>query len=100
MHTALGHKLKHDAITWVGRSENNFINGVFFDDFPLFRTAGSKYFPQNGRVAGILDLKINSVADVIEKGLETGIAISFGGLFGSFGEPGQKGQDFIWGDRF
>jgi hypothetical protein len=66
----------------------------------LFRTAGSKYFSQNGSIAGILDLKIDGVADVIEKGLETGIAVSFGGLFGSFGEPGQKGQDFIRGDGF
>jgi hypothetical protein len=37
---------------------------------------------------------------VIEKGFETGVAISFGGLFVSFGEPGQKGQDLIWGDGF
>jgi hypothetical protein len=28
------------------------------------------------------------------------VAISFGGLFVSFGEPGQKGQDLIWGDGF
>jgi len=47
-----------------------------------------------------LDLKINSVADVIEKGFETGIAVSFGGLFGSFGEPGQKGKNLIRGDGF
>jgi hypothetical protein len=47
-----------------------------------------------------LDLKINSVADVIEKGFQARIAVSFGGLFGSFGESGQKGQNFIWGDGF
>ena len=39
----------------------------------------------------ILDLKINSVTDVVEKGFKARIAVSFGGLFGSFGEPGQKG---------
>jgi hypothetical protein len=66
----------------------------------LLRTTGSKYFSQNGSVAGILDLKINSVADVIEKGLETGIAVSFGGLIVAFGEPGQKGKNLIWGDGF
>jgi hypothetical protein len=49
----------------------------------LLRTAGSKYFPQNRRVTWVLDLKIDSVADVIEKSFETGIAVFFGGLFGS-----------------
>jgi hypothetical protein len=66
----------------------------------LFRTAGSEYFSQNGRVTGIFDLKIDSVSNVIEKGLETGIAVSFGGLFVSFSEAGQKGQNFIRSDGF
>jgi hypothetical protein len=66
----------------------------------LFRAAGPEYFSQNGRVAGILDLKINSVADVVEKGFKTGVAVSFGGLFVSFSKAGQKGQDFIRGDGF
>jgi hypothetical protein len=66
----------------------------------LLRTASSEYFSQNGGVAGILDLKINSVANVIEIGLETGIAVSFGGLFVSFSKSGQKGQNFIRSDGF
>jgi len=66
----------------------------------LLRTAGSKYFSQNRRVAGILDLKIDAVADVIEKGFETGVAVAFCGLLVSFSEPGQKGQDFIWCDGY
>jgi len=44
-----------------------------------------------------LDFKIDGVADVIEKGFKTGVAVSLGGLFVSFSEPGQKGQDFIRG---
>jgi hypothetical protein len=35
-----------------------------------------------------LDLKIDGVADVIEKGFETGVSVSFGGLFVSFGKSG------------
>jgi hypothetical protein len=66
----------------------------------LLRAAGSKYFSQNRRVAGILDIKVDCVADVIEKGFETGVAVSFGGLFGSLGDSCQKGQDFIRGDGF
>jgi hypothetical protein len=36
----------------------------------LLRTAGSEYFSQNGSVTGILNLKIDGVADVIEKGFK------------------------------
>jgi hypothetical protein len=66
----------------------------------LLRAAGSKYFFQNRRVARILDLKIDGVANVIEKGLEAGIAVAFGGLFGAFCKLGQKGQDLIGDDGF
>ena len=66
----------------------------------MFRTAGSKYFSQNLGITGILNLKIDGVADVIEKGFETRVSVSFSGLFVSFGESGQKGQDFIRGDGF
>jgi len=65
----------------------------------LFWTADPKYFSQNRGVTGILDLKIDSVANVIEKGFETGVSVSFGGLFVSFSKVGQKRKNFIWGDR-
>ena len=49
----------------------------------------------------ILDIyPIDGVANVIEKGFETGVAVSFCGLLGSLGEPGQERQDFIRGDGF
>jgi hypothetical protein len=32
-----------------------------------------------------LDLKINGVTDVIEKGFKAGVAVAFGGLLGTFG---------------
>jgi hypothetical protein len=66
----------------------------------LLGTLGPEYFPQDRSVTGILDIKIDGVANVIEKGFEPGVTVSFGGLFGSLGESGQKGQDFIRGDGF
>ena len=49
----------------------------------------------------ILDIcPIDGVANVIEKGFETGVAVSFGGLLGSLGESGQERQDFIRGEGF
>ena len=87
-HTALGHQFHHKPVPWIGCPENDLINQVLFNDFPLFRPAGPEYFPQNRRIAGILDLKVDGVADVIEEGLEARIAVSFGGLFGALGESG------------
>jgi len=59
-----------------------------------------EYFSQDRRVAGILNLKIDSVADLIEKGFEAGVTVSLGGLIVAFGESCQKGEDFIRGDGF
>ena len=89
-HTTLCHQFHHKPVSRIGCSENDLINQVLFDDFPLFRPAGPEYFPQNRRVAGILNLKVNGVADVIEEGLEAGVAVSFRGLFGTLGELSQK----------
>jgi hypothetical protein len=49
----------------------------------LLRAAGPEYFSQNRPIAGVLDLKIDGVADVIEKAFETGVSVSFGSLFPS-----------------
>jgi hypothetical protein len=66
----------------------------------LFRPAGSKYFSKNGCVAGILDLKIIGVANVVEKHFKAGIAVSFGGLFGTLSKTCQKRKDLIRSDVF
>jgi hypothetical protein len=57
-----------------------------------------KNFPENRGVAGIVHLEVDCIADVIKKGLETGIAVAFRGLLGALGKPGQKCQDFILGE--
>ena len=72
-------------------SEYDLINEIFFNYFPLRRTRISEYFPKNQRITGIMDLIVDGISDVIEKGFKTGVAVSFGGLFGSLCESGQKG---------
>jgi len=49
-----------------------------------------EYFSQNGCVTRIFDVGIDGIYDEIEKGFEAGVAIAFGGLFGSVSEFGQK----------
>ena len=66
----------------------------------MLRALFSEYFSKNGCVAGILNLRVDSVANVIEKCFKAGVAIALGGLSVAFGEPSQKGQNLIRGDGF
>jgi len=57
----------------------------------LLRSLFPEYLSENRSVAGILNLKVDSVTNVIEKGFKAGVAIALGGLIVAFGESGQKG---------
>ena len=92
--------MKHDAIAWIGRFENDLIDQLLFDDRPRWWFAVFEYLSQNGRVTRILDVDIDGIFDEIKECLEAGISIAFGGLFVSVRDLGQKGKDFIWGDGF
>jgi hypothetical protein len=59
----------------------------------LLRTLFSEYLSQDRGVARVFDLKVASVADVIEKGFEARVTIALGGLIVAFGESGQKGKN-------
>ncbi len=45
-----------------------------------------------------MNVKIDGVADVIEKGLDAGITVALGGLLGALGELDQKVQNLIRSD--
>ena len=64
------------------------------------RALFSEYFFQDRCVTGVFDLKVDGVANVIEKGFEAGVTVALGGLIVAFGEPGQKGKNLIRGDGF
>jgi hypothetical protein len=64
----------------------------------LLRALFSEYFSENGGVAGVFNLKVGSIANVIKKCFEAGVAIALGGLIVAFGESGQKGKYLIRGD--
>jgi hypothetical protein len=66
----------------------------------LLRALFSEYFSENRGVAGILNLKIDSVANVIKKSFEVRVMIALSGLIVAFGESGQKGKNLIRGDGF
>jgi len=46
----------------------------------LLRALFSEYLSQDRRVAGVFDLKVDSVTNVIEKGFEAGETVTLSGL--------------------
>jgi hypothetical protein len=58
------------------------------NNFPLLRAAVLEDLSENWRVTRIVQLEINGIFDVIEKGFEAGVTVALGGLLGTFGEPG------------
>jgi hypothetical protein len=66
----------------------------------MIRLRVSEYLSQDRCVAGIFYIKVDSVANVIEKCFEAGVAVSLGGLRVAFGESGQKGKNLIRCNRF
>ena len=70
--------VQHDAIAWIGRFENDFIDQFLFENRPWGWFAVFEYFSQNGCVTRILEVGIDRVFDVIEKGFEAGITIALG----------------------
>ena len=45
-----------------------------------------------------MEVRISGIFDEIEKGFDAGITVSFGGLFGSVSELGQKQKNLVWGE--
>jgi hypothetical protein len=67
-HPASGHQFENQPIPNFNRSENYFITGLLFDDFPL----GDHPFPiqlsNHGHVTWIYQIGIDVIAEKIEKG--------------------------------
>jgi hypothetical protein len=51
-HPNPGHQLHHDPVAWIGCFENNFINQIFFNDFPLLRRFSLNIFLKIGESQG------------------------------------------------
>jgi len=80
-HSTSGHQLQHDPVPRLHGSENNLIDQVLLNDFPLLGRAFTEHFAQHGRIAGILDARIDRILEKVEEGLETGITVALGSWF-------------------
>jgi len=94
-HPPTGHQLKNQSIADFSGTENDLINGFFFDDFPSGYHPFSIQFSDHGRVTRIAYARINVIAEKIEKGRQVGIANSLGVGLVAIGKAVQKRKDVI-----
>lgn len=57
-HTASGHQFEHETIPQLGRCKDDFIDDVFFDDFPGDDGSGPEHLPEHRAVAGAAKIGI------------------------------------------
>jgi hypothetical protein len=58
-HARAGHEFENEAIPGIGRSENDFIDCVFFNNFELSRLPCSEKLLEGRIVTGILEIGVN-----------------------------------------
>ncbi len=64
-HPAPCHQLEHQAVSWFGCPENNFVNRFFFDDVPIIRRLCPEKLLQHWRVTRIPKILINSETFIV-----------------------------------
>jgi hypothetical protein len=67
-HPSSGHQFENQPIPDFNRSENYFVNGLLFDDFPSGNHPFPVQFSDHGRIARISHVGIDVVSEKIEKG--------------------------------
>ena len=73
-HATPGHELQHEAVSRLGGTEDNLVDGLFLMDLPSRQFPRPKKFLQHGSVTRVWELGIQVVADEVKKGFEVGIA--------------------------
>lgn len=77
-HTPSGHELQDEAVPWLGCSEYDLVDDVFFKDVPVGSRRHPEQLSQHWAVTGILKILIQVVLDEVEKRPEVGIPSSLG----------------------
>lgn len=89
-HATPGRQFKHKTVSWLYRSEDDFIHDCLVQDCPVDGPAPSEQFFNHEYTARILQFGINGVLNQVEKGSQTGITGSSGGVFLPFGDLVQE----------
>ena len=69
-HAASCHEFEHDSVSWFGGPEDDFVNGLFFQDDPLVHRSSFEKLAEHWCVARIGKVWFEVVFDEVEKGSE------------------------------
>ena len=86
-------------LSWIGRSEDDFINDLFLQDIRQRVPGPFEELPDHRSITGVLNSGIKGVPDEVEKGLQAGISGSRDGLFLPLGDLVKKPENLVWGQR-
>jgi len=67
-HSASGHQFQHETVSGFDCCEDDFVDHVFFDDFPGNDGSCPEHLPHHRVVAGIAEIGIDIGSDEVEKG--------------------------------
>jgi hypothetical protein len=99
-HAATGHQFKHKAVPQFFGCKDDFVDDVFFDDFPRNHGPGPEHLPEHWAIAGAPKIRVDIASDEVEEGGEVGVLDAFGLLSLTFGDFVQEYKDFVSGDGF
>ena len=71
-HARTGHEFENETIPGIGRSEDDFIDDVFFNYFELSRLPCPEKLSEGRIITRILKIGLNRIFDEIEKGTQEG----------------------------
>jgi hypothetical protein len=67
-HCASGHQFQNEAVSELDCCEDNFVDHVFFDDFPGDNGSGPEHLSEHRAVAGTAEIGIDIGSDEVEEG--------------------------------
>ena len=95
-HPTPGHQFQHQPVANIVCPENDFIDGVFFNNVPMDTGFRPEQFTQHRGITWIFEIAIEVISHEIEKGGQVGKTNPLCLGFQAIGEFRHKIQNIIW----
>ena len=97
-HPSSGLKLQNEPISYIQGGIDDFIYGLPVDHCPGSYSRWSKNSPNDGTVAGVGDIELIAIVDVVEKSAKVSTPGVLGALFSGIGQGSKKAECILWVD--
>ena len=94
-HPSSGLKLQNEPISYIQGGVDDFIHGLPVDHCPGSYSWWSKDSPNDGTVAGVGQMELIAIVDVVEKCAKVSTPGVFGALFSGIGHFSEEGEDLL-----